>query len=150
MTEPRKLSKSLIFTLATLALIGSAALVGLLYTARWYANLPPEALQATLPPAFYFSGGKLLLQFFASAVGFFFILYGRAKAPFNAGCFALLALLLAHLADWPGAIRMATLSGSSPLLVHGVRLLIAIWFGALFVALVPNSSFKPKPLRGSP
>jgi hypothetical protein len=146
MTDHRKLSVSLILALGTFALVGSMALVGLINTARWLASLPPEADLSTLPPQIVLGVLKLVLQFLACLVGFFCAVYATRKFALRSSSIAIGVLLLLHIASW--LFGPATL-GTSFLAQYGVRIGVTVWLIALFIALVPNNSFKPNPLRGS-
>jgi hypothetical protein len=146
MTDQRKLSVSLILALGTFALVGSMALVGLINTIRWLAGLPPEADLSTLPPQIVLGILKLVLQFLACLVGFMCVIYASRKFAFGCSIIAVGVLLLLHIASW--LFGPATL-GASFLAKYGLRIGFAVWLVALLIALVPNNSFKPKPLRGS-
>ncbi len=146
MTDQRKLSVSLLLALGTLALVGSMALVGLINTARWAASLPPEADLSMLPASVILGIVKLVLQFLASLIGFLCIIYGSRNAAFKAAIFAVALLLLLHIASW--VFSPAPL-GTTLLAKYGLRVGFTAWLLVVLVVLVPNNSFKPKPLRGS-
>jgi hypothetical protein len=146
MTDQRKLSVSLILALGTFALVGSMALVGLINTIRWLAGLPPEADLSTLPPQVVLVILKLVLQFLACVVGLLCVIYASRKFALGSAITAVGLLLLLHVASWlfgPAAL------GTSFLAKYGLRVGFAVWLVALLIALVPNNSFKPNPLRGS-
>ena len=146
MKDHRKLSIGLVLALATLALVGSMASVGLINTARWASSLPPEVDLSVLPAGAALSIVKLALQFLACLGGFLCIVFGNCRVARLAAISALALLLLLHLASW--ALAPAAFGGTF-LAQYGLRIGFAVWLVGVFVALVPNKSFKPTPLRGS-
>ena len=148
MTETRKLSGAFKAALVTFALAGMVGFIGLANTARWYSSLPDYMATAQFPPSFYLGVGKLALQFLASAIGICFLLFGSGRSARLVSIAAIAILLLVHLSGWPAVHRAASESGSL-LLAHGVRIAITVWLVFALARLVPNNSFKPKPLRGS-
>ena len=148
MTETRKLSGAFKAALITFALAGMVGCIGLINTARWYSSLPDYMAAAPLPPSFYLSIAKLAAQFLASAIGLGFLLLGSNRSARLASIIAIAILLLVHVSGWPSAHHLAATSGSL-VSVHSVRTAIALWLLFVLARLVPNNSFKPKPLRGS-
>jgi len=146
MIDQRKLPTSLILALGTFALLGSMALVGLINTARWMVNLPPEADLSTLPPEAVLGFVKLAIQFLAGFMGFLGIVYGTRKVAFGSAISAISVFLLLHIASW---VFGPAILGTSFLAKYGLRVGFAAWLVALLIALVPNNSFKRNPLRGS-
>ena len=63
MAREGKLPFGQIFALATLGLVGSMALVGVINISRWAMSLPPEADLATLPPIVLMGFAKLCLLY---------------------------------------------------------------------------------------
>jgi hypothetical protein len=136
-----------IFALATLGLVGSMALVGLINVLRWAMSLPPEADLATLPPIVLMGFAKLALQVFAGVVGFVCILFGNRRVALVAAISTIAILLALHLASWMfGPSPMA----SGFLARHGVRIAFAVWLIFVLGTLLPNGFFKRNTLRTSP
>ena len=148
MEETRKLSGAFKAALATFVLAGIVGCIGLANTARWYSSLPDYMTAAQFPPSFYLGVGKLAVQFIASAIGSSFLLFGSGRSARIVSIAAIAILLFVHLSGWPAAHRAASESGSL-LLAYGIRIAITFWLVFVLVRLVPNNSFKPKPLRGS-
>ena len=148
MTDPRYLLFASILSILTFALIGAAACVGLLNTWAWYSALPPEAI-ASIPKPVYWAVAKLFIQILAGAIGLIALLRPPTTFRLYIASIALLVLVAAHILSWAGVASMALNAQPDSLVAHGIRLLFAAWLIALFIVLVPNNSFKPKPLRGS-
>jgi hypothetical protein len=146
MTDQGKLPVGQILALATLGLVGSLACVGLVNTARWAMGLPPEADLSALPASALLGVAKLALQFLAGITGFLCILFGNRKVALFAAISAVALLLALHIASW---VLGPPLQAASFLAKYGLRVGFALWLIFVLIALVPNKSFKPKPLRGS-
>ena len=144
MTSTGKLPIGQVLALATLALIGSMALVGLINTARWAMALPPEADLSMLPAGAWMAIAKLALQFLAGLIGFLCILFGSRKVARNAAISAIVILLLLHLANW--GFGPPSVDGSF-VARHGLRLGFALWLLVVLIALVPNVLVKQRSLR---
>lgn len=136
MTEG-KLPVGQIIALATVGVVGSMALVGLINTARWMLALPPEAELSTLPLNAWWDIGKLALQFVVGLGAFVGILFGSPRVAARAAVAGIAMLLLLHVASW--ILDTAAPEAVGFVAKHGVRVGFGLWLLVVLGLLAPGA-----------